>query len=275
MDIAMEVDIGSEDKADVSRILAADCEWLASNNLLDYSLLLGINRTSVPRAVPRLRRNSTVQAPNRRATAASVGAGSDDLDAAGSEGGADGTEGVVLEEGEEEEEEEDVEAGDAFLSDPCSFVSVDGRKVFHMGMVDVLEENTCAWTVQHYSLRSALCLICQWSYMDGITAMSPDEYAGRFRHFIESEVLHLQVQPEEESLGDVLARHRWGKLYTNQRNGLLARRMNDEITDRQAAMDSLEAAVGERDSLLMELTAYKERYGEIEPRREPRKSQSQ
>ena len=57
--------------------------------------------------------------------------------------------------------------------------------MFHMGMVDVLEETTCAWTVQHYSLRSLLCLICWWSYIDGVTAMPPDDYARRFTHFME------------------------------------------------------------------------------------------
>ena len=147
------------------------------------------------------------------------------------------------------------------MADSCGC----GCQMFHMGMVDVLEETTCAWTVQHYSLRSLLCLICWWSYIDGVTAMPPDDYARRFTHFMDHEVLHLEPK-EDQGLADVKSRHRWSKLYTNQRNGLLARRMKDEIADRQAAMDALEKAASERDALLTELTAFKERYPQgLEP----------
>ena len=44
MDTGMTTDLNDEDKAQLWRMVQADCDFLQRQNLLDYSLLLGIYR---------------------------------------------------------------------------------------------------------------------------------------------------------------------------------------------------------------------------------------
>jgi len=230
MDIAMEIDVCPESKAHIAEVLESDCGWLARNALLDYSLLLGINRSNVHKSLPQghihLRRTtSKLSQPNTPQAAASRDEG-----------------------------------------DPCAFPSVDGRKVFFLGLVDILEQENCRWKVQHYLLRCFLALGCLCAFMDGITAMSPKSYADRFIYFLRREVLHCDADPElpqNTSLEAVKNRHRWEQLYANQRNGLVARRLKDETADRQAAMDELERMHRARDKLKREKQALLEELREL------------
>ena len=88
----------------------------------DYSLLLGINRSSVPSSVPKLRRNSTTRPPNRRSVAA-YPPGIELPESTPEDG-------VQLEEAAGNEEDlEAATVGSSWEEDPCCFKSVDGRKV--------------------------------------------------------------------------------------------------------------------------------------------------
>merc|ERR1719152_181165 len=83
MDIAMEVDITAKDKQLVAERIESDCRFLSENDLLDYSLLLGINRaTDINMPIP----------------------------------------------------------SNNFPDDGCTFPAQDMRKVFFMGLVDILEQ---------------------------------------------------------------------------------------------------------------------------------------
>merc|ERR1719409_1702861 len=112
--------------------------------------------------------------------------------------------------------------------------------------------------MQHHALRCVLFLGCQCAYVDGITAMSPDEYKDRFVYFMKHEVLHYDDSAQHHSDGKgptldaVKSTFRWKKLYENQRNGLVAQRLKDETADRQAAMEELEKVLKKNEELAKE-----------------------
>jgi len=155
MDIAMEVDIGAADKEEVISIIEADCRFLTESNLLDYSLLLGINRGNVHQSVPAFRRTKTAGPRGLNATMPRVAPSPCVSVPKGPT--------IKIPGGASE-----------CVEETCSYPSVDGRKIFFMGLVDILEESTCGWSTQSYALRCLLRLACMGDYADGITAMSPE-----------------------------------------------------------------------------------------------------
>lgn len=172
-------------------MIAADAKFLGEQELLDYSLLLGIHR------LPRDLSASEAQAH---------------LDKMREAGG---------------------------------YVSLDQRKVYFFGIIDVLEKYDLRWKAQHAVLKTGYHLACRSPAADGISAMPPTEYAERFRTFLEREVLQCERnQPApggwRSNLGMAEGEeNRWVKLWKNRQRGLVRERIEAENSDHMASMEEL------------------------------------
>jgi len=74
------------------------------------------------------------------------------------------------------------------------YVSVDRQKIYFFGIIDILEQYTVGWKVQHYALSVGYRAFFKGKKVDGISALPPSDYADRFVAFVQQEVLQVQVQ---------------------------------------------------------------------------------
>jgi len=160
----------------------------------------------------------------------------------------------------------------AALKAAGGYVSVDRQKVYFFGIIDVLERYNLRWQAQHVALTAAYRVACKGQAADGISAMSPCDYADRFCTFIRQEVLQLRpsiVEPvlrtatsrnladrarrcfcparEVASPSSRGSRERWSHLWERRRRGLVRERLDLErqhamsrIRELQAQIDTLE-----------------------------------
>ena len=69
------------------------------------------------------------------------------------------------------------------------YVSRDRQKVYFFGIIDVLETYSLRWQAQRAALTAGYYALCRGAEPDGISAMTPDDYADRFYTFVLHEVL--------------------------------------------------------------------------------------
>jgi len=124
------------------------------------------------------------------------------------------------------------------------YVSLDRRKVYFFGIIDVLERYNLPWKAQRAALICSYALTCKWDKVDGISAMRPRDYADRFRTFIEHEVLHVAPTGCDTVSGKARSGlERWGLLWKLQRRGLVRERMEIERADFINRIEELEAKI--------------------------------
>eukprot|EP00428_Durinskia_dybowskii_P010697 CAMPEP_0170283266 /NCGR_PEP_ID=MMETSP0116_2-20130129/41665_1 /TAXON_ID=400756 /ORGANISM="Durinskia baltica, Strain CSIRO CS-38" /LENGTH=940 /DNA_ID=CAMNT_0010534633 /DNA_START=3 /DNA_END=2821 /DNA_ORIENTATION=+ len=125
------------------------------------------------------------------------------------------------------------------------YVSLDRQKVYFFGIIDVLERYTVRWKAQHALLKAGYHLVCRGPSADGISAMSPLEYAERFRTFVLQEVLQIdcrssQVRSFGLTLGELTrSEERWAPLWESRRRGLVRERIEAATQDHTQSTEEL------------------------------------
>ena len=161
MALGLTLSLPDEEAAGLARTIATDTAFLAAEGLLDYSLLVGIQRPAGIQRPPTADGGSAagdVEAPSS----------SDDAIGGGGRGGRAG-----------------ISASPHTASDGSTF---------YVGIIDILERWSCGkWPVQACLLRSVFrYLFCmQWHNPRGITALPPADYALRFEEFVMVHMLGL------------------------------------------------------------------------------------
>mmetsp|Transcript_134115 Transcript_134115/g.388229 ORF Transcript_134115/g.388229 Transcript_134115/m.388229 type:complete len:776 (-) Transcript_134115:117-2444(-) len=139
------------------------------------------------------------------------------------------------------------------------YASLDKQRVYFFGIIDVLESYTIGWKVQRCALTTALRCVCQSVGVDGISAMSPPEYASRFVTFVLSKVLQWPTLPQDVVSAGAprelrcadcarsapvdsasAAEERWHALWGGPRRGLVQERMEKEAEDFRQRITDLE-----------------------------------
>jgi len=134
------------------------------------------------------------------------------------------------------------------------FPSIDRQKVYFFGIIDVLERYTWGWWAQHWLLTCYYYMSFQHHKADGISALSPGEYADRFSTFMQREVLQVSDEPSQEDLtsavgglqgrppvSNLLGDQRWGHLLMRRRRGLLTERIQAERADYIRRIEELQS----------------------------------
>lgn len=194
LDANMTVDVSLHDKARIASIVDEDTKFLASQNLLDYSLLLGIHR--FPSDMPAAKRDAQIK----------------QLLAAG------------------------------------GYLSIDQRKVYFFGIIDILEKYSCGWRMQNAVLTVACLCSCRGRLgVDSISAMPPAEYADRFATFVREEVLRSEGPVYEEKQID---KNRWRHLWQLRRGCMVLDRLQCEDADKTQRIRDLEESLQAKELLV-------------------------
>lgn len=175
---------------------------------------------------------------------------------------------------------------DAQLDALCragGYASLERRKVYFFGIIDVLERYNFRWRMQRLVLVAAYHIICKSAAALGISALTPQDYAERFRTFMLYEALglprpHLSlcwpdkagpaqegrwIRPAcgseaeqgrglgaiysmEEILRPYLAYHKWGRLWQRRRRGLVEERIEALRSDYTRRIEFLESELKRR-----------------------------
>ena len=129
-------------------------------------------------------------------------------------------------------------------------VSRDRQKVYFFGIIDVLETYSLRWQAQRAALTAGYYALCRGADADGISAMTPDDYADRFYTFVLHEVLALPPPPGENSAravggarGSLSSYGRWSHLWQRRRRGLVQERIESEYRDQMRRIEELEEAL--------------------------------
>ena len=130
------------------------------------------------------------------------------------------------------------------------YVSRDRQKVYFFGIIDVLETYSLRWQAQRAALTAGYYALCRGADADGISAMTPDDYADRFYTFVLHEVLALPPPPGEASAravggarGSLSSYGRWSHLWQRRRRGLVQERIEIERADQMRRIEELEEAL--------------------------------
>jgi len=138
------------------------------------------------------------------------------------------------------------------------YPSVDRRKVYFFGIIDVHERFSLRWKVQRALLSVGYHLLLRAPDAAGMSALPPVEYADRFRTFAMYEVLQLPLPPsltaesgalqqgasagalDPRDTGTMQSALRWGPLWERRRRGLVKERIEGEREDHIRRIQELE-----------------------------------
>ena len=166
--------------AELAARIGADADFLATQALMDYSLLVGVRLPPSASGRPIFGRQGGM-------AAAAGGAGGGGGGGSGAPSASDAASSSASDSGS-------APGGGEDHGSAIPYVGQDGT-TFYFGVIDVLEAWTtgCKWPIQEavlkFVFRYVLCM--QWYNPEGITAIPPAQYAARFEEFIAVHMLGL------------------------------------------------------------------------------------